>query len=411
MWDSLDSVIDGIGEVDPEFVSDDELEDGVAAFSRAVSRLEAVTARWAGEAKRRGSFERHGLVSLTRWLACHADLDHGRARALVALGNTMSAHPDTGALVSSGEVSGTRARVLSRAAQAHPKLYERDEAMLVGFAREQTLGDLHRSVRYWRHCADDTIAERSAAGQRESAYLNASVTWAGMVRLDGLLDPTTGDAVLAALDAATPAPLNGDHRAAANRRAEALGAICEQWLRNGTIDGGLRASVTLTVDLDTLEGRYGRHCELDRTGPVTAETARRILCDADVCRVITRGLSEILDAGRATRRTKRGCSEGVRPVTGVAQGAPLTRRALPVPRLRPTRPLVRCPPHHPLAPWWRDLSRQPHPAVQTPPQPPPRRKGLRVRNRRPPRHRGPSTRPGPTAPADPKPVTAGTLRQ
>jgi len=122
-----------------------------------------------------------------------------------------------------------------------------------------------------------------------------------MVRLDGLLDPTTGDAVLAALDAATPAPLNGDHRAAANRRAEALGAICEQWLRNGTIDGGLRAAVTLTVDLDTLEGRYGKHCELDRTGPVTAETARRILCDADVCRVITRGLSEILDVGRAAR--------------------------------------------------------------------------------------------------------------
>ena len=148
MLDSLGSVIDGIGEVDFEFVSDDELEDGVAAFSRAVSRLEAVTARWAGEAKRRGSFERHGLVSLTRWLACHADIDHGRARALVALGNTMERPPrPPGHWSSSGEVSGTRARVLSRAAQAHPKLYERDEAMLVGFAREQTLGDLHRSVR------------------------------------------------------------------------------------------------------------------------------------------------------------------------------------------------------------------------------------------------------------------------
>ncbi len=85
-------------------------------------------ARWAGEAKRRGSFQRHGLVSLTRWLAYHADLDNGEARALVASGNTMEAHPDTGALVASGELSGTRARVLSWAAQAHPKLYERDEA-------------------------------------------------------------------------------------------------------------------------------------------------------------------------------------------------------------------------------------------------------------------------------------------
>ena len=94
----------------------------MAAFGRAVARLEALMARWAGEAKRRGSFQRHGLVSLTRWLTYHADLDNGEARALVALGNTMEAHPDTGALVASGELSGTRARVLSRAAQAHPKL-------------------------------------------------------------------------------------------------------------------------------------------------------------------------------------------------------------------------------------------------------------------------------------------------
>jgi hypothetical protein len=299
--ETLGSVIDGIGELDPTSVSDDELESGVAMFSRAVSRLEALTARWATEARRRGSFQRHGLVSLTRWLAYHADLDNGRARALVGLASTMEAHPETGALVASGELSAARARVLSRAAQAHPKLYERDEQLLVGLARDQALRDLHRSVGYWRHCADDTIAERSAAEQREAAYLNASVTWAGMVRLDGLLDPATGEAVLTALHAATPPPLDGDHRPASNRRVEALGAICEQWLRNGTIDGGLRAAVTLTVDLETLEGRYGRLCELDHTGSVTPETARRILCDADITRVITEGASEILDLGRATR--------------------------------------------------------------------------------------------------------------
>ncbi len=221
--------------------------------------------------------------------------------ALVGLANTMEAHPDTGALVASGDLSQARARVLSRAAQAHPKLYERDEALLVGFARDQTLRDLHRSVGYWQDCADDTIAERSAAEQRDAAYLHTSVTWAGMVRLDGLLDPAVGEAVLTALDAATAPPVAGDERPASNRRAQALGAICEQWLRNGTIDGGLRAAVTLTVDLDTLEGRYGKRCDLDRTGSVTPETARRILCDADITRVITRGDSEILDLGRSTR--------------------------------------------------------------------------------------------------------------
>ncbi|MBA2337545.1 MAG: DUF222 domain-containing protein [Acidimicrobiia bacterium] len=240
-------------------------------------------------------------MSLTRWLAVHGDLDNGHAKALVRLAATITTHPATGAAVTRGDMSHTRARILSRAAQTHPNLYERDEATLLGFARDQTITELNHAVRYWRLCADDTLAEASAAEQRDAAYLQASITWAGMVRFDGLLDPETGEAVLAALDAATPPPVDGEMRPASNRRAEALGAICEQWLRNGTIDGGLRAAVTLTVDLDTLQGRPGRHCELTHTGPVTAETARRILCDADVARVITQGASEILDLGRATR--------------------------------------------------------------------------------------------------------------
>ncbi len=48
-------------------------------------------------------------------------------------------------------------------------------------------------------------------------------------------------------------------------------------------------------------GRTGTTCELERTGPIPAETARRLACDAKVSRVITRGRSEPLDVGRAVR--------------------------------------------------------------------------------------------------------------
>jgi hypothetical protein len=299
--DRLTAAVDEVVGADLEFVSDDDLEDEVGVISRAISRLEAGLALRTSEAKRRVSFQRHGQVSLTRWLAIHADMDNGQARALVGLARTMTAHPDTAVAVVSGEVSRTRARMLSRAAQAHPKVYERDEPMLVDLARTLTVTELAKATRYWQLCADDTAAEADAADQREAAYLHTSVTWAGMVRLDGLLDPATGEAVVAALDAAMPPPVDGDERPAANRRAEALGGICEQWLRNGTIDGGLRAAVSLTVDLDTLHGRYGKWCELDRTGSISPDTARRILCDADITRIVTRGDSEILDLGRATR--------------------------------------------------------------------------------------------------------------
>jgi uncharacterized protein DUF222/HNH endonuclease len=58
--------------------------------------------------------------------------------------------------------------------------------------------------------------------------------------------------------------------------------------------------VTLTVDLETLERRAGRPCELDEAGVIGAEAARRLACDATLSRVITAGASEPLDVGRRT---------------------------------------------------------------------------------------------------------------
>ena len=197
MLDGLDAVIDEIAATDLRFASDDELEAAVGDLSRGVSRLQGQIARRADEAKRRQSHLRHGL-SLTRWLALHGDFTNAEARSLIGLATTTTSHPDTGRAVWSGVVLHSRARIMSRAAQAHPKLFERDEAMLLGFARELPISHLNHALRRWRHCADDAMAEGRRRRPAGAAYLNASVTWAGMVRLDGLLDPTTGEAVLAA---------------------------------------------------------------------------------------------------------------------------------------------------------------------------------------------------------------------
>jgi hypothetical protein len=58
--------------------------------------------------------------------------------------------------------------------------------------------------------------------------------------------------------------------------------------------------VVVTVDLRSLQGKLGRRSELEDTGPITPETARRLACDAGVCRVLMRGSSEPLDVGRTT---------------------------------------------------------------------------------------------------------------
>ena len=82
-----------------------------------------------------------------------------------------------------------------------------------------------------------------------------------MVRLDGDLDPDTGESVLTALRAHQDAEARGsgagDDRTPDQRMADALGEICRRFLDLGhrPVVGGERPHLTVTVDLEALEGR------------------------------------------------------------------------------------------------------------------------------------------------------------
>jgi hypothetical protein len=127
-----------------------------------------------------------------------------------------------------------------------------------------------------------------------------------MVRVDGDLDPETGEALLTALgavlDAETRSHAGEDDRTPAQRRADALGEICRQWLDGSDrpMVGGERPHVTLTVDAGMLAGHAAGRAELDQTGPVPEEIARRHVRDASVMRVVLSGRSQPIDVGRRT---------------------------------------------------------------------------------------------------------------
>src|SRR4051812_34850464 len=63
---------------------------------------------------------------------------------------------------------------------------------------------------------------------------------------------------------------------------------------------GGRPHVTVVMDLQALEVRAGRRCELDDAGRISPESALRIACDASVSRVITSPTGQPLEVGRAT---------------------------------------------------------------------------------------------------------------
>jgi hypothetical protein len=124
-----------------------------------------------------------------------------------------------------------------------------------------------------------------------------------MVRVDGDLDPETGESLLTALDAILDAESKSrkrDPRTPAQRRADALDEICRGWLDSAdrTSVGGERPHVTVTISAEQLAN--GEVAELDHAGAVSGTAAKRISCDASIRRVVTSGRSEPLDVGRRT---------------------------------------------------------------------------------------------------------------
>jgi hypothetical protein len=224
----------------------------------------------------------------------------GFARELVRSARALEHMPRTAEAIESGDVSMSGMRVLVDAREADPEAFQGFEDELVETARMHSVDDLRRVAAYWKQAVE---REAAPAGE-ERQSLHASATFMGRVRMDGDLNPETGETVVTALRAVMDAEARSgveDDRLPAQRRADALGEICRQWLDrlDRPAVGGERPHVTLTVDVETLRGLSGTR-ELEHTGPVSRATAERILCDASISRVVMRGRSEPLDVGRRT---------------------------------------------------------------------------------------------------------------
>jgi hypothetical protein len=211
--------------------------------------------------------------------------------------------------------------MLVQARAADPQAFERSEAVLVQAARMHSVSGLSRVVGHWRQAVAAQAGADTEAELRARRRLHASATLHGMVRVDGDLDPETGEVLLTALGAVVDAEARSgeaEDRSPAQRRADALGEVCRQWLDLAPRPAvaGERPHLTLTVSAEALAGSAGggvdgalggagerrgtAGAELDHVGPVSLRTARRFSCDASVMRVVMAGGSAPLDVGRRT---------------------------------------------------------------------------------------------------------------
>lgn len=286
-------------------LSDELVTAGLRGLRKMAARIEAVGSLLLAEAEKRGIPIAEGFGSTTAWLISGSGDPPGVCRSRVRTARNLRHMPATRSSFLTGEISEPRVRLLVEARATNPELFERDEGMLVTQAGTLDARSFPKAIAYWRRLADHEGHLRDADRAFRRRRLHASVTWNGVVRIDGGLDPEGGATVITALRSLTdPWQVDvADHRTPAQRRADALVEICRRHLDQADrpVVGGERPHVTVTIDLESLEGRAGHTCEVDPTGFITSEAARRLACDARVSRIITRGDSQPLDVGRATR--------------------------------------------------------------------------------------------------------------
>ena len=252
-----------------------------------------------------------GFASCAHWLHWRTGIALGAAREKVRVAHALATLPTISATMARGAISYAKVRALTRVATLE------NEAALLDFAQAGTAAHVERFVRAWRR-----VDQATAAVDAESRHLHRQLsTWVdddGMVVVRGRLTPEVGAVVQRALEAAadrlfreaqaTPkAERVVEEVTTAQRRADALGLLAEAALTSDLDHGsaGDRYQVVLHVEAPSSvaagEGLSGT-LEVDHGAvDVSAETSRRISCDASIVPMHHGAASAVLDIGRKTR--------------------------------------------------------------------------------------------------------------
>jgi Domain of unknown function (DUF222)/HNH endonuclease len=289
----------------------DRLGDEIAELS---AHLDAATARLLAlirEFDARGGWNT-GFRSCAAWLSSRVGLDLGAARERVRVARALETLPLLAQALASGQVSYAKVRALTRVATPET------EARLLAVGRAGTAAHVERIVRGWR-CVDRLAEARETALRHASRALHVHQDEDGMVVLRGRLEPEVGALLIQALAAARETlyqrtrvldgaagrgNVSAETPSMAQRQADALALLAETALHHGLDPGapGERYQVVVHVDAEALaDPDQPGQSVLEGGTRVSAETSRRLACDAS--RVVMRhdDAGRLVEIGARTR--------------------------------------------------------------------------------------------------------------
>jgi 5-methylcytosine-specific restriction endonuclease McrA len=289
----------------------DRLGDEIAELS---AHVEAATARLLElirDFDARGGWNT-GFRSCAAWLSWRVGLDLGAARERVRVARALGTLPLLAQALGRGQLSYAKVRALTRVAT--PETEER----LLGVGLAGTASHVERIVRGWRQ-VDRQAEARASRRQHASRALHVYEDEDGTVVVRGRLAPEVGALLLSALGAARetlyprcrskgtvnrPADPSAEPPTIAQQRADALALLAETALHHGMDPGapGERYQVVVHVDAPALaDPDQPGQSVLEGGAHVSAETSRRLACDAS--RVVMRQNPDgrVVEIGARTR--------------------------------------------------------------------------------------------------------------
>ena len=315
------------GSPDPDEI--EELGDRIATLAAHIHAAEAEMLPLIARYERLGGWELAGHKSCAHWLSFRTGYCLNAARERVRVARALEELPLTAATMARGELSFSQVRALTRVARPET------EADLLELATGCTTAQLEIMVRAWRKHSrlEEAELERERYLSRRFAVFPDDE--GGMYLANGRFVALQGATLKRGVDWASDIlyhkeraaglPEDEDTEAAAARRfadalcwlverAMAAGPYPEEDASEGEGSGARRATsdplaeryqVMLHVDPVTLSKdshELGR-AELEDGTRVSAETCRRIACDAGIVRVEHDETGAVLNVGRRSRST------------------------------------------------------------------------------------------------------------
>ncbi len=283
----------------------------VALLAGSVAKLaEATEVRVVGRLDVTGAWRDEGARSAAAWVAWKHRTPPARAQELTRCARQLRSMPAAEVAMGEGRLTVDHVRLLARAQRADADAFAADEGRLVAKAEQLLFSGFEKVIRYWVqvHAPDD--AEADAEELHDQRRVDASRSYEGVIFVDALLDPVTGEILLRELerleqeefdadwsearsrlgDAATASDLR---RTPKQRRADALRVMAERSAARPADATEPRVLLHVLAGTEAVQ----QMCELSNGPVVTPGQVLPLLRWSDVARVVFDGPSRVLDVG------------------------------------------------------------------------------------------------------------------